>query len=87
MNNDQIDIFDLIEEVAEKNNASNVVSFLKQIVHEQSESNWKKINAYEKEYDKIFKQTYKEEKLSKKKDEIKEEFDVVEEGVYSSEWL
>ena len=49
MNNDQIDIFDLIEEVAEKNNASNVVSFLKQIVHEQSESNWKRIDAYEKE--------------------------------------
>ena len=85
MNNDQIDIFDLIEEVAEKKDALNVVSFLKQIVHEQSESNWKRIDAYEKEYDKIFKQTYNEKKSNQKKDKIKEEFDVVEEGVYSSE--
>ena len=42
MKNEHIDIFELIEEVAEKNNASHVVKFLKQLVHEQSESNWKR---------------------------------------------
>ena len=30
MKNDHIDIFDLIDEVAKKNNASHVVKFLKQ---------------------------------------------------------
>ena len=31
---------------------------LKQIVHEQSESNWKRIDAFEQRYNKIYNETY-----------------------------
>jgi len=66
MKNDQIDVYDLIEKVAENSDAKHTVNFLKQIVHEQSESDWKRIDAFEKEYDKIYKRTFSSVEKPKK---------------------
>lgn len=86
MKNDHIDIFDLIDEVAKKNNASHVVKFLKQIVHEQSESNWKRIDAFEQRYNKIYNETYQSNETdSDLKEQEESNYEPVESGVYSSE--
>ena len=86
MKNEHIDIFDLIEELAEKNNASHVVKFLKQLVHEQSESNWKRIDAYGQQYNKIYNETYQHSDSStENKNNEENEYESVESGVYSSE--